>query len=302
MDIYSAVTVYLHSKKAENVSARTITTYKEALDKLTSFLETKKVVDISDVTPTVVRHFIHSLQCNVKNITVHRYYRTIRTFFLFLHNEEYMDHYAMQNLKAPKVEKKQARTFDKNEIRQLLNCWNQDNFFGLRNYTIMAMFFSTGIRKTELMNLKLVDVNITNDLIRISHGKGNKERFVPVGKSMRRILLRYMKARSEFMGDDNCQFLFPTNKKTCMTASCLSVLFQKIKKELNLNGDRISCHTWRHTMAKNYLLNGGDIFSLQNILGHSDIATTRVYLNMNENELKMQHAKFNPLDNKDWMI
>jgi site-specific recombinase XerD len=79
------------------------------------------------------------------------------------------------------------------------------------------------------------------------------------------------------------------------------MLFQKLKKDLKITGEKVSCHTFRHTFAKNYLLNGGDIFSLQKILGHADLETTKLYLNLNDGEMKMQHAKFNPLDNKDWL-
>jgi site-specific recombinase XerD len=86
-----------------------------------------------------------------------------------------------------------------------------------------------------------------------------------------------------------------------MTNSGIDIMFQKLKKELNLTGEKVSSHTWRHTFAKNYLLNGGDVFSLQKIMGHADLDTTRQYLNLNVEEIKMQHAKYNPLDNKDWL-
>ena len=108
--------------------------------------------------------------------------------------------------------------------------------------------------------------------------------------------------REEYLKGETCHLLFVTPRVTRkMTNSCLNILFQKLKKNLKLTGEKISCHTWRHTFAKNYLLNGGDIFSLQKILGHADIVTTKNYLHLNEKEVKLQHAKYNPLDNKDWL-
>lgn len=108
--------------------------------------------------------------------------------------------------------------------------------------------------------------------------------------------------REDYLEGDPCKWLFVTPRATRrMTTSCLAVLFQKLKKTLKITGEKVSCHTWRHTFAKTYLLNGGDIFSLQKILGHADIVTTKNYLNLNEKEIKTQHAKFNPLDNKDWL-
>lgn len=86
-----------------------------------------------------------------------------------------------------------------------------------------------------------------------------------------------------------------------MTNSGVDILFQKLKKELKLTGEKVSSHTWRHTFAKNYLLNGGDVFSLQKIMGHADLETTRGYLSLNNEEIKLQHARYNPLDNKDWL-
>ncbi len=171
----------------------------------------------------------------------------------------------------------------------------------MRNYCIMCLLFSTGIRKTELSNLTIADINITNDLIRID-GKGQKERFAPIGRVFKRILTKYISMREEYLKGDSCKWLFITPRDTRrMTTSCMAVLFQKLKKTLKMTGEKVSCHTWRHTFAKTYLLNGGDIFSLQKILGHADIATTKNYLHLNEKEVKIQHARFNPLDNKDWL-
>ncbi|SCM83724.1 Phage integrase family protein (fragment) [uncultured Sporomusa sp.] len=117
-----------------------------------------------------------------------------------------------------------------------------------------------------------------------------------------RALRQYMRMRADFLQDESCEWLFVTPRaERKMTDSCLNMLFTKLKKELSLVGEKVSSHTWRHTFAKNYLLNGGDVFSLQEILGHADIETTKGYLNLNEEEIKMQHAKFNPLDNTRWL-
>ena len=230
------------------------------------------------------------------------YFRTIRTFFIFLYQNDYITNNPITNVKAPKIEEKEMRTFTSQEITKLLNAFDKFTFIGFRNYCIFCTFFSTGMRRGELIELTLADVNITNDFIRIEHGKGQKERFVPIGKTLRRLLLQYLRQREEFLNGESCKWLFITSKiERKLTSSTLSDIFQKLKKELNLTGEKISCHTWRHTFAKNYLLNGGEIFSLQKILGHSDIATTKNYLNLNKNEIKMQHAKYNPLDNKDWL-
>nr|WP_281240877.1 tyrosine-type recombinase/integrase [Sporolituus thermophilus] len=195
------------------------------------------------------------------------------------------------------------RTFTAVEIKKMLNAFKGDTFYEIRNRCIISLFFSTGIRMNELIELKLQDINITTDLIRIQKGKGMKERFVPISRAMKRILIEYLKHRQEYLADKNpdCPYVFPSRTGQKMTSSALESMFKKLKHELNLQGEKISCHTWRHTFAKNYLLNGGDIFSLQKILGHADLESTRIYLQLNDQEIKTQFSRYNPLDNKDWL-
>lgn len=301
MDIREAKRIFLVAKASENVTGRTLGTYKDVFKKFLGYLYEQNLYDISVINTSHIREFLVSLKDGRKGVTVHKYFRVLRTFFLFMLQEDYIESNPMKTVKAPKKEKKVMRTFTAAEISRLLNAFDRTTYFGMRNYCVMAMFFSTGMRKGELRNLTLADVNVTTDLIRID-GKGQKERLAPISRTLRRALRQYMKMRSEFLGDESCEWLFVTPRASRkMTDSCLNMLFGKLKRELGLNGERVSSHTWRHTFAKTYLLNGGDIFSLQEILGHSDIETTKIYLSLNEQEIKVQHAKYNPLDNKDWL-
>lgn len=301
MDLRTTKRIFLTAKKAEGVTDRTLETYTGELTKFFEFLVSRNIYDITEVTEETIRDFLNSFaDRGVKNITIHRFYREIKTLFIFLHREDYITDNPMKNIKPPKVEQKTMRTFTAKEINKLLNGFDKSDYFGLRNYCIMAMLFSTGIRKMELIGLREADINITNDLIRID-GKGQKERCAPIGKTLRRILIQYLRMRKEYLEDEQCKWLFPSRAKRKMTGSTISMLFQKLKKELKITGEKVSCHTFRHTFAKNYLLNGGDIFSLQKILGHADLETTKLYLNLNDGEMKMQHARYNPLDNKDWL-
>lgn len=102
------------------------------------------------------------------------------------------------------------RTFTAQEISKLLNAFDKTTFLGFRNYCIFCMFFSTGMRKGKLTVLTLADMNITNDFIRIAHGKGQKECYVPIGRTLRRVLLQYLKKREEYLNGDSCQLLFTT--------------------------------------------------------------------------------------------
>ncbi len=301
MDLRTAKRVFLTAKKAQGVTDRTLRSYTEEITRFFEFVSSKNVFSVTEVTPDLIREFLNSLrEKKLRNITIHRYYAEIKTLFIFLHCEDYIKSNPIKNIKPPKVEQKQMRTFTAQEISKLLNAFDKNEFYGMRNYCIMATLFSTGMRKMELMKLTTKDLNITNDLFRIEFGKGNKERYVPIGKTLRRILIQYLRMREEFVGDEFCPWFFPNRNKQQMTASGLNILFRRLKVELNLTGEKVSPHTIRHTFAKNYLLNGGDVFSLQKIMGHAELETTRQYLNLNDEEIKVQHAKFNPLDNKGW--
>jgi site-specific recombinase XerD len=302
MDLRTAKRIFLTAKQAQNVTGRTLETYVADIDRFFGFVVSKNIFDVSEITAETIREFLKVLKDSKKmrNITIFKVYRELKTLFLFLYREDYINSNPMKTIVPPRVEEKKMRTFTSREISKLLNSFNKEDFFGMRNYSIMCVFFSTGIRKTELLNLKITDLNITNDLLRV-FGKGNKERFVPLGRTVRRTLIQYLRMRKEYLGDESCKYLFPSRAKRRLTCSGINMLFQKLKKELQLTGEKVSSHTWRHTFAKNYLLNGGDVFSLQKIMGHSDLETTRGYLSLNDEEMKLQHAKYNPLDNKDWL-
>ncbi|MPM79806.1 Tyrosine recombinase XerD [bioreactor metagenome] len=105
---------------------------------------------------------------------------------------------------------------------------------------------------------------------------------------------------SEVLKGHSSAVLFISKDGNQLTISGSDSIFQELKSKLGMNGKKYSAHTWRHTFAKTFLLNGGDVFTLQKILGHSDITTTKVYINLSDNEMKAQNSKFNPLDNSRW--
>lgn len=303
MDFKSVKQVFLTAKQAEGATNRTLETYSETVTKFFLFLVEKNIYAIEAVTANEIREFLNRLKNKgLRNVTLHKHFRVLRTLFLFLWRESYLDKNIIGTVKPPKKEQTIPRTFTGVEISKILNSFDRNEFFGLRNYAIMAVFFSTGIRKNELLNLTVQDVNITTDWLRIASGKGNKERFVPIGRTLRKTLLEYLRRREEFLQGISCLWLFPSRNKGKLTSSGINVIFQRLKKDLKLGGEKVSCHSWRHTFAKTFLMNGGDLISLQAILGHSDIQTTRGYLALNDSEIKTQALKFNPMDNSSWLL
>lgn len=301
MTINQAREIFITNRKARNLSKNTLFWYKYALDKLESFCSKNNIVNIEDIKTRNIEMFINSISGSLRDVSLKDTFTAIKVFFTFLYDEEYIERSPMRTMKQPKVEKKIMRTFTKQEIESILKYFDQNTFFGLRNYLIMCIFFSTGMRKSELLNLKMEDINITIDLIKVM-GKGNKERYVPIGKTLRRVLLRYIEQRTEYLNDTHCNYLIISQKKHELTATGINLIFKTLKVDLGWKGERISAHTWRHTFAKTFLINGADVFSLQKIIGHADLRMTKKYIDLNDREIKMQHAKFNPLDNMDWSI
>lgn len=185
----------------------------------------------------------------------------------------------------------------------MLNSFDTDTFIGLRNYTLLAFLLSTGVRRSEFIDLSLLDVDLKSDTIRII-GKGDKERLIPISRKLKLIIKRYLRVRAEYLTKDckgaTSTAFFISRYGERLRLSGSNSIFQKIKKGLDLKGKRFSAHIWRHTFAKSFLLNGGDVFTLQNLLGHTEIETTKVYINLDTSELRQQNDKFNPLDNTRW--
>ena len=126
---------------------------------------------------------------------------------------------------------------------------------------------------------------------------------MPLSHTLRKVILKYLQKRGEYIAEHKLlksPYLIINKDRERLGVSAISCIIAKIGKDENITGVRVSPHTFRHTFAKFFLLNGGDLFSLQKILGHSDIEMTKRYVEMNEVELKIQNDKFNPFDNTSW--
>lgn len=299
MDIKLAVDVFFINRKSRNLSKATMKWYKLTLEKLLEYTQRKEIKKIEDVQSYHIEELLVEQREKVRDITVKDFFVVYRAFFNFLFDEEYIERNPMKKMKAPKVAKKIIRTFSPEEINKILNFFETDSFLGLRNHLAMCLLFSTGMRRGELINIKVHDINTTLEVIKIT-GKGNKQRIVPIGRAVKKILIRYLKEREEFLDGRYCDYLMVSYVRRKLTGTWILHLFHKIKEELGMEGERFSPHTLRHSFARTALLNGMSIFVIQKIMGHEDLATTRKYIALNDKEIRTEHAKFDPLANRDW--
>ncbi|MFC4767198.1 tyrosine-type recombinase/integrase [Effusibacillus consociatus] len=282
--------------RARNLSSRTIQFYQEVIGCLQkTFQEQGLKFDVTTVTQKDLKHhFIgYMLEKGIASNTVNGRIKGCKAFFKFLFQERFISDNLADQLELIKAEKKMIQTFTKEQVIQLLNLPNRDTFTGLRDYTIMLILLETGMRLSELVALTVSDVNLKEFEIRILSGKGRKARRVPIQKTCTQVLKRYLLER----GDVETDALFINIDNGPLHLRTIQDMISSYGKAAQITGVRVSPHTFRHTMAKFYILNGGDVFTLQQILGHTTLDMVRYYVELFSSDIKKQHQKYSPVEN-----
>ena len=304
MTIAEAVQAFYRRCRAEGVSVNTIKTYSAHFKKFVLYCADNNLINLDNVTTDDLRKYIiHCRDIGYAPHTVQDVHRSLSVFFRWLYDENRILTNPMKPLKRPRVPKEYARTFSAREVKLILDYFDVSTFCGFRNKFIMLVFLGTGIRKSELLRLKLADVDLENRVLKIN-GKGGKQRFVPISTSLLRSFRQYLSKREDYLNDMGMgqSALFITRMGSPMSKSALEEVFAQVKSGLAIDKRRLSPHTFRHTFARAFLSNGGNLFSLQDILGHEDIATTRIYVEFNVAGNRAQMDEFCPIDNIGWQF
>lgn len=294
--------IFLKKCNAKNLSLGTIKNYQYCLKTFFDFCQQRNYTSIEQINNFIIMDFISDLNKHYSSITVRDKYVIVKAFFTFLTEIGYLDNNPVPSIEKPKHEKNIIYAFTKEEVKDIISMFDTGEFIGLRNYTIMNFLFSTGVRKSELLNILLTDIDWGSNLVKIN-GKGSKQRYVPLSAKLQRIVLKYIKARKNYIIEHkhtNLPILFINKDCRPLKASGVNTIFKNIRDNKPHWSTRVSAHTFRHTFAKFFLLNGGDLFTLQKILGHGDISFTRLYVDLNTSKMSVQNEKFNPLDNTKW--
>jgi len=226
---------------------------------------------------------------------IHGMGRAVRSFSTWAYEEGYLDENVMRRLKLPKLPKTFPEPLTEEEIQRVLTVCMEGSKDKQRNLAIMMLFLDTGIRLDELVNLRLSRVDFAVGEMTI-FGKGGKERKVPIGSQAKKALINYItKERSEPVNPRDEDNLFLNTDGDPITHDAVEKLFQRVRKAAGLA--RFHPHVCRHTFSVRYLVNGGDAFSLQKILGHTSLEMTRKYVNLASDDVKDKHRRFSPMDN-----
>ena len=291
MEIYRCYELFLTDRKISGCSEATLRFYEYVIGKLLRFVEENDLDSSVESTPQhVLPFFSHLQQQNLSPSTYHTLFRGLRAFTRFLHQEGYVK----DEIRLPKV--KQPHTtispLNPSQMKAILHSFDTKTYLGVRNYTIIRLFLDTGMRLSELSRLQLTDVNLEDGFVLV-HGKGAKDRYVPIGRSTIKCLWNYIKKRAVIDVNTN-SYLFLTRKGTTLSARGVQIVFRSLKMKKIIDIENFSPHLLRHSFALAYIENGGDPFSLQRILGHTDQTTTSKYVNMARTNVKSQHSKYSP--------
>ena len=226
--------------------------------------------------------------------SVKRAISTIRTYHNFLLAEGKMKDNPAQLLDTPKIPQKLPNILTIEEIDTILNIIPNDKPMAIRDLAIFEMMYSCGLRVTELCDIKTTDILWDSDIIRVN-GKGNKQRFVPIGPIARDNLKNYLNHKRPSLADKNHNVveLFLSQNGRKLTRMMIWILLKKWTDAANLQ-KKVSPHTLRHSFATHLLEGGADLRSVQEMLGHADISTTQVYTHLDKEHLKEVHRTFHP--------
>lgn len=291
LDLECAITGFFNYCRARNLSPNTILYYQYRLGAFKRYTDAKHPgAAPKDITAPIVRDFISS-ESNQHSVTTANHSVTaLNSFFNYLIKDGFLESNPVEGVDKLRSRKKVIETFSKEQIQSILKVCGKD-FAGVRDTAILMVLFDCGLRASELCGLTVHDISWGDQTLLVL-GKGDKERSVPFGQATKRALTQYLARRGELEADA----FFVTCYGDPMTRFRLAEMVVQRCKKAGVQGLRCSPHTFRHTFAVSYLRAGGDVFSLQKILGHSDLTMTRRYAELSQTDVQDKHRMFSPGD------
>lgn len=278
----------------KGLAHNSIESYSADLSGYGDFLEENQIVDLSRADTTVVLAWlIHLSKKGLSSKSRARHLITIRGFYKYLIFEKHISHNPLKDVSIPKIGQALPKILSIAEVETILNAQNMTTPKGIRNLAMIEIIYGAGLRVSELISLKLQDVNLDAGLLRVM-GKGSKERIVPFGTKAKSITREWVDtARPLVLKHIPSQYLFVARAGKPMTRQAF---WKIIKKSACLAGisKNVTPHTLRHSFATHLLEGGADLRSVQTMLGHSDISTTQIYTHISREYLIKMHQKFHP--------
>ena len=293
----------IHLQLERRLEGNTINSYWYDLEKYTKYLvEDLNITNIDKIKRFDINSFLSSLNFyNKKNnriqyreSSVSRYVSSIKGFHTYLLDQEIISKDPSEKITSPKIKKKIPEILSVKEIDLIVKSISLNKSNDYRDRAIISLLYSSGIRISELMKLKLIDINIQNSILSII-GKGDKQRIVPVGEKALDHLLYYINDyRILFVKKKNSMgYLFLNNRGGALSRMGIWNIVKKRVMESSINKN-ITPHIFRHSFATHLIEGGADLIAVQQMLGHSDITTTQIYTHLDKTYLKEVHKNCHP--------
>jgi integrase/recombinase XerD len=282
-------------KLERGLSKNTIDNYTFDIEKLVLFLSQKEIkISPIHITEEVIQQFIYEMASQVNPRSQSRLISGLKSFFNYLIFEDYRNDTPLELIEVPKTGRKLPDTLSTKEIDSLIQAIDLSTAEGERNKVMLETLYSCGLRVSELISLKLSDLFFEEGFIKIT-GKGNKQRFVPVGKSTIKIVTSYVNQIRVHLTIQKSfeDTLFLNRRGRQLTRAMVFTIIKNLAIKINLN-KTISPHTFRHSFATHLLENGADLRSIQLMLGHESITTTEVYMHLDRKFLSEVLNNYHP--------
>ena len=281
--------------KERNFSLHTIKAYKNDLNRFNSFLNQgiSRII-LKKINRNDIRKFLSDeYDNNFTSKTVARRLATIKSFFKYLVKIELIEENIAIHINSPKVAKKLPSFINKSLIDVLMNSPSLDTLIGVRDRAVLELFYSTGMRLSELVNINIGDFHLNNKLLRVI-GKGKKERMIPYGRAAESAIENYLKMRNiSFKPVFAKTPLFVNSKEKRISTRTIQRRMNNYIK-LVADGKRVGPHLLRHTFATHLLDNGADITAVKDLLGHSSLSSTQIYTHVSIEKLKKDYTQAHP--------
>jgi integrase/recombinase XerD len=274
----------------KGLSKNTILAYRTDILKFVLFAQQKEMF-IEDFDHHNVTNFLWEMK--IKGLgprSIYRVIESLRQFYKFLSSENLIKNNPTVYLTSPRIPVKLPNILTFDEVELLLNSINADSLTSIRNKAMLELLYATGLRVSELINLKFLNINLRDCFLRIT-GKGSKERIVPFGQKAKNFIDIYLSERKQFLSEDDSVFISRFGKKLSR------IEFWRQLKNIARNAGlvkNITPHTLRHSFATHMLTGGADIRFVQEMLGHTSISTTQIYTHLDKEKILQQHKIFHP--------
>lgn len=286
----------IYLKIERGLSANTVISYKRDIEKYLTFLTEKKITQLDEVSRFEILDFLQTLrQSGAADNSIIRMVSSLRKFHQYLKRESIVSDDPMQLIDTPKKASTLPKAISPQAIEQLLEAPDTTTPLGVRDRTILELMYATGLRISELVNLKLSDMHLTMGFIQ-TMGKGEKERIIPLGEIASQWLDHYLEGARVYLQDQSAEtseYVFLNSRGKGLSRQGVWKKVKQLALEAGID-QNVTPHTLRHSFATHLLENGADLRMVQELLGHADISTTQIYTHITKTRLKQVYSDYHP--------